>query len=52
MDTLTLLLAILALCLVVVAWQARRLGNEKRDVVLLGARGGLMGTGAAISAIL
>jgi len=37
MDTSTLLLAILTLCLVGVTFHAWRLGNERRGVVLLGA---------------
>jgi hypothetical protein len=52
MDTSTLLFAILTLCLVGVTLRAWRLGNEKRDVVLLGVFSGLMGAGAAASAIL
>jgi hypothetical protein len=52
MDTSTLVFAILTFCLVGVTFHALRLGNEKRDVLLLGAFCGLMGTGTAISAIL
>ena len=52
MDTSTLLFAILTLCLVGVTCHAWRLGNEKRDVVLLGVFSGLMGAGTAVSAIL
>ena len=52
MDTSTLVFAILTLCLVGVTFQAWRLGNEKRDVVLLGVFGGLMGACTAVTAIL
>ena len=52
MDTLTLVLAFLSICLVGVTVHAWRLGNERRDVALLGAFSGLMGAGAAASAIL
>ena len=52
MDTSTLLFAILTICLVWVAFHARHLGNEKRDVVLLGVFSSLMGAGTAVSAIL
>ena len=51
MDTSTLLFAILTICLVGVTFHAWRLGNEKRDVVLLGLFSGLMGVGTAVSAI-
>ncbi len=52
MDTSTLLLTILTISLVSVTLLAWRLGNEKRDVALLGAFSGLMGAGTAISVIL
>jgi hypothetical protein len=52
MDTPTLFLAILALGLIGVTFHAWRLGNEKCDVALLGVFSGLMGVGAAVSAIL
>jgi hypothetical protein len=52
MDTSTLLFAILTLCLLGVTYHAWRLGNEKRDVVLLGVFSGLMGAGAAVTTIL
>ncbi len=52
MDTITTSLAILSAALAVVAFQAWRLGNEKRDVALLGAFSGLFGVGTAVSAIL
>jgi hypothetical protein len=52
MDTSTLLFVILTLCLAGVTFHAWRLGNEKRDVVLLGVFSGLMGAGTAVAAIL
>lgn len=52
MDTSPLLLAILTLCLVGVTFHAWRLGNEKRDVVLLGVFSALLGAGTAVAAIL
>ncbi|MBH1987514.1 MAG: hypothetical protein I8H76_09365 [Burkholderiales bacterium] len=52
MDTSTLMLAALTFCLVGATLHARRLGNERRDVMLLGVFSGLMGSGTAISAIL
>ena len=52
MDTSTLLFSILTICLVWVAFHARNLGKEKRDVVLLGVFSSLMGAGTAVSAIL
>ena len=52
MDISTLLFAILTICLVGVTFHAWRLGNEKRDVVLLGVFSGLMGAGTAVTAIL
>ncbi len=52
MDASTLLFAILTFCLVGVTFHAWRLGNEKRDVVLLGVFSGLMGAGTAVAAIL
>ncbi len=52
METSTLLFAIMTATLAGVAFQARRLGNEKRDVALLGVFSGLCGVGTALSAIL
>lgn len=51
MDTGTLLFSILTLCLAGITFHAWRLGNEKRDVALLGVFSGLCGVGAAVSAI-
>lgn len=52
MDTSTLLFVILTICLVGATVHAWCLGNEKRDVVLLGVFSGLMSVGAAVSSIL
>jgi hypothetical protein len=52
MDPITLVFASLTTCLVGVTFQAWRLGNEKRDVVLLGVFSGLLGAGMAVSVIL
>ena len=52
MDTSALVFAILTLCLVGVTFHAWRLGNEKRDVALLGVFSALMGAGTAVAAIL
>jgi uncharacterized membrane protein YadS len=52
MDTRVLILALLTVTMVAVTFNARRLGNEKRDVALLGAIGGLCGVGTAVAAIL
>ena len=52
MDTLTLVLTILSICLVGITFHAWRLGNERRDVALLGVFSGLLGAGAAASVVL
>lgn len=51
MDTATLLLGIMTVVLVGVTLHAWRLGNEKRDVALLGAFAGLAGVGTAAAAL-
>ena len=51
MDTSTLLFAILTLCLVGVTFHAWRLGNEKRDVALLGVLSGLLGVGTVVTTV-
>ena len=51
MET-TFLFAILTVCLLGVTFHAWRLGNEKRDVVLLGVFSGLCGVGTTVAAIL
>lgn len=52
MDTLTLLGLLLAVVLFAAAWQAWRIGNERRDVALLGVGGGVSAAGAALSFML
>jgi hypothetical protein len=52
MDTSTLVYAVLAATLVGVTVHAWRLGNEKRDVALLGVFSGLCGVGTAVNAVL
>lgn len=52
MDTSTLLLGVLTATLAGVTFHAWRLGNEKRDVVLLGVFSGLCGVGTVVTAIL
>lgn len=52
MDTATTLFAVMTLVLLWVSFQARRLGNEKRDVALLGTLTGLGGVGTAVTALL
>lgn len=52
MNTLTLVLGLLAIIMVGVAWQACRLGNEQRDIAFLAVTAGLLGAGAAVSAAL
>jgi hypothetical protein len=52
MEEITLVLAVLAVTLLGAAWQARRLRNEPSDVALLGTIGGVLGAGAAMSAVL
>lgn len=52
MDTAVILLAIITATMFAVTFHAWRLGNEKRDVALLGAVGGLFGVGTAVAAIL
>jgi hypothetical protein len=51
MDTTVLVLGIMTLTLLLVALHAWRLGNEKRDVVLIGAVGLLCGVGTAVAAV-
>ncbi len=52
MNTTTLIFAVLTAALAAVAIQAFRIGNEKRDVALLGAFSGLCGLATAVSAAL
>lgn len=50
METSTLLLLLLSATLAVVSCYAWRIGNERRDVALLGSISALCGSGALISA--
>ncbi|MBY0368066.1 MAG: hypothetical protein IIA03_12055 [Proteobacteria bacterium] len=52
MDTLTLLCLLLAVTLFCAAWQAWRIGNEHRDVTLLGLGSGMSAVGAATAWLL
>jgi len=52
MDPTVILLAVLTITLIVTAVQAWRIGNEKRDVVLIAVFGGLFAVGTAVAAIL
>jgi uncharacterized membrane protein YadS len=52
MDTSTIVLAILTATLAAVTFHAWRIGNEKRDVALLGVFSGLCGVGTAVAAVL
>lgn len=51
MDTSTLLFALLTATLAAVTFQAWRLGNERRDVALLGVFSGLLGVGTVVTSI-
>lgn len=52
MDTLMLLCLLLATVLLAAAWQARRIGNDRRDVALLGVGSGVSALGAATAFLL
>lgn len=52
MDTLMLLCLLLAAVLLAAAWQARRIGNDRRDVALLGVGSGVSALGAATAFLL
>lgn len=47
MDTLTWILAAMTMALALAALHAWQIGNERRDVRLLGAFGGAAGVGTA-----
>ena len=51
MDTTVLFLAVMTATLFVVTFNAWRLGNERRDIALLGAMGSLCGVGTAVAMI-
>ena len=52
MDSMAILIAVIAATLAAVTFHAWRLGNEKRDVALLGTLSGVCGLGAAAVAVL
>jgi len=52
MDTTVVLLGIMTVTMLGVALQAWRLGNERRDVTLLGAVAAMCGAGTVAAAIL
>lgn len=51
-DTPTLILGVLTLALLGVTLYAWRLGNERRDVALLGVCSGVLGLGTALAVAL
>lgn len=51
MISLTTLLLVFTVAMLAVAWQAHKLGNERRDVAFLTVLAGLLGAGAAVSAV-
>lgn len=52
MDTTVLFLAVMTATLFAVTFNAWRLGNERRDIALLGTMGSLCGVGTAVAMIL
>ena len=52
MENSTLLLGIMTVTLVWVTVHAWRIGNDRRDITLLGILGGMCGAGTALSAVL
>jgi len=52
MENVTLLLGIMTAALAGVTFHAWRLGNEKRDIVLLGVCAGLFGAGTTAVALI
>ncbi|URI10765.1 hypothetical protein MW290_17410 [Aquincola tertiaricarbonis] len=51
MESSVLVLLSLTAALGFAAWQAWRIGNERRDVALLGSVAGLLGVGAGVAAV-
>jgi hypothetical protein len=52
MDTFTLCGLLLAVVLFAAAWQAWRIGNDRRDIALLGVGGGISAVSAAATFLL
>jgi len=52
MDTFTLFGLLLSVVLFAAAWQAWRIGNDRRDVALLGVGSGVSAVGAAVAFML
>lgn len=52
MESIAIGLGVFALTLLAVSWHAARLGNERRDVVALGASGATFGVGALVVALI
>ena len=52
MDTVTLFGLLLASVLLAAAWLAWRIGNDRRDVALLGVSSGVSAVGAAVAFML
>lgn len=52
MDIFTLFGLLLAVVLFAAAWQAWRIGNDRRDVALLGVGSGVSAVGAAVAFLL
>ncbi len=51
MSSVDLVLVVMTVAFAAVAAHAWRLGNERRDVALLGVIGGLFGLGATVSMV-
>ena len=52
MDSTVWLLAIITVTLMAVSFHAWRIGNEQREVALLGVIGGLCGVGTGLAVLL
>lgn len=52
LDVLTTVLIVLAAALLVATWEARRHGNDKRDIAMLATLSGVFGVGSAATALL
>jgi len=51
MDPFSLVLGLLTVTMLIVTFNAWRIGNEKRDVALLGTVGALLGVGTVFTVI-